>query len=382
MADDFARALVYTDHGTASTFTRYRFELDLPAGFGIPASADGGRLVVEFPIDTSLDTFFLANLGNPMGKNTGDNTAFPCQSVGGFAFTTTTDQKIECWMELGDTTGYDEKYTRIWIDNFDQINPSTTGLKFDFPKVLNPAFSTADVQLVAVNVYATNVADGFPGVKIAQHNAKYVTTIRQNTDTIGLTTAALTAADTIVSIKGAAPSTTTSKTSESVSWIFDIAADPNSASGDIIVIDLDSAYQSATQSPRYGPAEPNTYDTGDSGIPTADCTYTAKDECIYYFDSHQLMIRINANIAADTTVTIDNVINPAYVLDADEPTVGAGHIVPTIDIWRRTNVIGVQSMTVDTINAVKATPAPFEAETLHAASTLTVKDTGLDPKHA
>ena len=119
-------------------------------------------------------------------------------------------------MELGNTSGYNEKYTRIWIDNFDQIAPSTTGLKFDFPKVKNPPFNAADDQLVKVNVYATNVSNGFPGEKIAQHNAKYVTTIRENVNGIGLTTAPIAAANTVVNINANADPTTTTSTTLSL----------------------------------------------------------------------------------------------------------------------------------------------------------------------
>ena len=183
---DFAKGIVYADHGTVGYFSRYRFHLSLPAGQGLVKSLDGGRIVVEFPISTSFDVYFDADLGNPLNWSAnGDNSRFPCQNIGlKFLFTTVTYQRIQCWMEKGDPT--QDNWTRIIIDNFDQLNAGETDIMFDFPMVKNPT-QHGDDKFVNLNVYATDVAAGFPGVKVAERTAKYVVRLR-NTD-IGLYTA-------------------------------------------------------------------------------------------------------------------------------------------------------------------------------------------------
>ena len=135
---DFAKGIVYADHGTVGYFSRYRFHLSLPAGQGLVKSLDGGRIVVEFPISTSFDVYFDADLGNPLNWSAnGDNSRFPCQNIGlKFLFTTVTYQRIQCWMEKGDPT--QDNWTRIIIDNFDQLNAGETDIMFDFPMVKNP----------------------------------------------------------------------------------------------------------------------------------------------------------------------------------------------------------------------------------------------------
>ena len=86
-------------------------------------------------------------------------------------------------MEEGDPT--QDNWTRIIIDNFDQLNAGETDIMFDFPMVKNPA-QHGDDKFVNLNVYATNVVNGFPGVKVAERNPKYVVRLRDTS--IGLYT--------------------------------------------------------------------------------------------------------------------------------------------------------------------------------------------------
>jgi hypothetical protein len=107
---------------------------------------------------------------------------------------------------------------------------------FDFPKVKNPP-TAGDDRMVTLNVYATNVSNGFPGVKIAERTAKYVNLIRPAANNEGTYNSA---SSTYAAMTRSAGTMTVDSTNNQYTVNLPTAAHvPNTNKGDVISIDLD-----------------------------------------------------------------------------------------------------------------------------------------------
>lgn len=144
---------IYYNHQTAGLLNGLVIKFKTP----VDISSQTGRLVVELPL-------FPANLGyySPNGQ-------VSCLSVGTLV---PTDSQIFCYL-------MQREVPTIVITGFASVSAGTEGLEFHLYRLQNPLVS-GDDQMVSLNFYILDVAQGWPGVKLAQRLVSNIFAVQPN----------------------------------------------------------------------------------------------------------------------------------------------------------------------------------------------------------